>query len=224
MCVAVAQQFDPCRPVAILFWIFTGETVANRYHSGLRLRQRGAGFEACDHLQMKASTATFENPAHRNPYLLGGNHELEPARHNPNDAERVAIQRDVLSQRVGIAAELPLPETVAQHGHGGSAGFILFRTECPAEQWAHTEQREEVGRNTCPAQPLRLRDAAKGNLVGGCVPGGHVLEDVILRFKVEIVWRRGVSLGAWRLGAVILADRDQPLRIPERQRPQQKVV
>jgi hypothetical protein len=76
-----------------------------------------------------------------NPQLRFVGHAGEAGRHDAEDRERLAIERDRLTDDLWIRAEPAPPETVAQHHHRYRLGDIVFAcAKHTAERGAYTEQ------------------------------------------------------------------------------------
>src|SRR5262249_13123526 len=60
-------------------------------------------------------------------------HELKPRRHYADHLPASSVERQRLTDDGRVAAEAPLPESVAQDYHRRDAGPILFRRERPPQ-------------------------------------------------------------------------------------------
>ena len=77
---------------------------------------------------------------------IGARGELEAGRHDADDRIRdtVELKRDLLADRIRVAAELPPPHTVADDDDGRGTYQIVGRPQCPAECGHHAEDVEVI--------------------------------------------------------------------------------
>src|SRR5262249_23262256 len=129
-----------------------------------------------------------------------------------------------------IAAEAPLPQTVAQNYYpiairrlcfpGGLRHVVLLR-ENPAQRGLDSEHREEIGRDLMELNLLRRRPAGEGPLIERG-DRGHLFEDVIvLPPFVEIVRPHSTMAAALQ---VLFPNHHQLLRLTVRERAQHHCV
>ena len=116
-----------------------------------------------------------------------------------------------------VAVEPLLPEAVGDHRGERAARLLLVGLQQPSRRDAHAQRLEEPGAHAVH-RPLvggvADRDAGLAALVAG-----HRLEAAALRLPVVEVLRRDVQA---RSGATLYwLTRHQPVRLGERQRPEQ---
>src|SRR5438270_5177144 len=108
----------------------------------LSLIDRDAGFQPTKHRDIQASLILSLVSSHRERHpdvvlsceLETGDHvgaagKLKITRHHSDYADRVAIQRQTLSQHIVVGGEFSLPEAITNNCHGRCALLILFRRE-----------------------------------------------------------------------------------------------
>src|SRR6185369_3850198 len=105
----------------------------------------------------------------------------------------VAVDGDGPADRARVAAEVALPEPVADDGDGRVAGELLVGPEAATDDRAHAERVEEVGRGHGHVNAPRLARARDDVAVADEV-GREVLERRLLLAPVEEV--RGRDLRA----------------------------
>src|SRR5262249_38537184 len=199
-------------------------------HISLRLRERDAVFQAGNDLKPVVVRANeyfgdeLGGCHHRCPDVRRAALATETRRQHTGDGERLFVQLDSLADYLWLAAEAPLPETVAQQRNRVRARHALFfRRESATDHCLHAEQRQVAGRHHLQLQTLR-------RVVRGPV-GGGVIE----------AWDSGEALVlvAQTLEARVRPDRrqhplhrvgpftkhfHQPLRLPVWQRTQQQRI
>ena len=83
-----------------------------------RVNRRRPVFESCDPVQVVAAATRFAGTvgSQRHPEVgRPGRRETETSRHHADDQMRVFVQRDLLAEDVGSAAEACLPRSVTEH-------------------------------------------------------------------------------------------------------------
>ena len=136
---------------------------------------------------------------------------LKRGRHDPDHFVRFTIELQRGAERVGTAAEAPLPQAVADDDHARLTGLIFVRPEHATASGLDADGREEVGGDLHAAQSLRFSGASQGG-----VPrhhGGNRLEGLRARAVIDEDRRRrgGVAFG------VGVPDEEHAIRIPQRQ-------
>jgi hypothetical protein len=130
------------------------------------------------------------------------------------------IHHDGLVDARGIAHVTALPQAVADHNYL-RAGAVFLLGKCPAEQRVHAQHREKVRSHRLPPELFRIA-VTWGNtrdVRAAVTDGGHIREDVILSFPIEIVGgRRSVVREADMAG--ILEHHDDAVGVAIRERAQ----
>src|SRR6185436_15615512 len=72
---------------------------------------------------------------------------VHPARQHADDGEGLAAERERPAQDLRIAAEAPLPEALAEHGHAGRAGLLVLRLDPAPQDRRPAERRDESRRD-----------------------------------------------------------------------------
>src|SRR2546430_17350930 len=80
----------------------------------------------------------------RNPEL-GFGREVKSRRHYTNDAVFLSVEFNLGAHKLGISAEMALPEAVAENGFTISSRLILAGEPGSAQKGTGTQQREKVG-------------------------------------------------------------------------------
>jgi hypothetical protein len=153
-----------------------------------------------------------ERPAHV--------HAEEVRRRDADDRERHAFDRQRTADRVGRAAEPPLPEVVTDDRDGAigaAAASIVSLRECPAQDRGHAEHVEET-----PACPHAVDELGRPDLrqveAGGPPDERAVEEPLVLP---DLFPDR---VGPGRPGLAAQSEDDEPLRFLHGQRPQHEAV
>ena len=149
----------------------------------------------------------------------------EARRHHADDLAGVAVHPQRAAKHVRVAAETPLPQAVAEDHHA-AARRVLRRQEAPAQRGRDAERREQAGRND-GALRVRGRLAVVGEREVGRRKSGDPFQRRVPRAPVGEVRvgnrSRGVPPG-FRVALVPFRNRDEPLRVRERQRAQEHGV
>src|SRR5262245_54869628 len=130
-----------------------------------------------------------------------------------------AVEMDCLPEYPQIAAEPPLPQTVAQNYDPVSMRLLFFPhdmrhvfllREDATQRSLDSEHREEVGRDLMDLNLLRLSSAGDGPLIESH-DRGHLFEDtiVLLPFE-EIIWPHSTPAAGLE---ILPPDHHQPLRL-----------
>ena len=115
---------------------------------------------------------------------------IETARgQNPDDPVRFTVEHQIAFQNAGIAAELRLPERVAQHHHRGRSRLIFARCEGPPDLRLHAEHLKVIGRHQLARNARRI--AASRHRGPGRDLDRQRLEDVGLPLPVQKGQRGG---------------------------------
>ena len=102
----------------------------------------------------------------------------ETRRRDPDDHARPAVEEEAVPQRVGVATEGPLPETIADHGDR-IAGLFVSQIERPPHRNRNTQRLEVAGgggNDRDPHRPVAVREVRAELPVR--VEGTEALEDV----------------------------------------------
>src|SRR5262249_17877035 len=112
----------------------------NRVHLLLRTRDRHPGFQAADVLEIVAVslvvTALFWCERQWTPEQHIRAQKREVLRHDADHRHWLAVKAKFLANRRRIAAELRLPECVADHGRRIAANLPILVTKRPSQQRA----------------------------------------------------------------------------------------
>ena len=87
-------------------------------------------------------------------------HAEEFRRADPDDGHGNTIDRQLFADGRRVAAEAPLPITVADYGRGLRPNAIIFRTERAAENRLNAERSEKASGNQLPLGAARFSDVA----------------------------------------------------------------
>ena len=119
----------------------------------------------------------------------------EARRHHADHGADLIVQPQFAAQHARVAAELPLPEFVAEHRDGlGSLRGIRVGGGTPDER-THAHHVERVHGAVIAAQPLGLARARPGHVAPS--GGDHPAEDrITLRDVQELVDRVGAAVAA----------------------------
>src|SRR5687768_239277 len=109
------------------------ETSSDRAQLRLRSDGRDAGLEARDAREIAAGAGAIVNgriESHWGPEIGLAALDAEAVRHHADDRERPSVETHALPQRVVSPAELPLPESMADDGHGRRSEERRVGKEC----------------------------------------------------------------------------------------------
>ena len=123
------------------------QAARDRIELGLRARKRDAGFQPREHDEAARAAlgeivrAAAHHERHPGFGLIG--QPLESRRHDAHDRERPRAEAKLASDDLRIAAEPPLPQTVAQHGDGNLLrDGVFIGPKRPPTLRVDAEQRE----------------------------------------------------------------------------------
>ncbi len=145
----------------------------------------------------------------------GGRAEERRRRH-ADDRERDTVERERPADDAGFTAETPLPERVADDGHGAvrsAAALIVGGAEGAAEHRRHAEHVEESAAR--PDALGELGGAAARQVEAGVGPGDGAIGPLALPVA---------KLFPDRIGPRPVVEQHQPLGLADRERLQQDAV
>ncbi len=180
----------------------------------LRLRDRGAGLQAADHLPVVAVTLlvalVLGCERRGQPQVHVVPHERERRGHHAHDLVRLGAQTNGSADDVRVAAEVALPHAGRQNGFVLVTGLALRFREEAALQRRLAKDREQ--RRRCHDGRESLGPFGRAERRARSTVDGDVREHGHLRLAIEIVRHaRRAPLGARVRIAVV--ERDQPLGI-----------
>src|SRR5262245_15539983 len=159
------------------------------------------------------------------PYVRRYFIELEAGLHDPDHGMTHAVKLDGLPEYPLIAAEAPLPQTVAQNYDPlamrtlcfpGGLRHVLFLREEATQRGPDSEHREEIGGDQMDVNLLSRSLAAERSRIPWS-EHGHLFKDVIVLLPfMENVGRNSIALDAGL--EIVPLDGNQPLRIAVRER------
>ena len=167
---------DPVGPAAADLRVFLLEPARERLQLGIGILQSHAGLQARDELVPGRGAVgereRLETDLHRDPDF-GRIRDVEPRGQHADDGVRPALQVQGTTDHVAGAAEVAMPQLVADERDGGSAGAVLVIGEEPAER-GPDPQRTQIRRGDGGAvQPLGLDPAGQVELALGSEPGAR---------------------------------------------------
>ena len=165
------------------------EVDGDALHVGAGLLDGDARLQARDAVQPWVIAAilpagVFRRLADRRPQLDAAR-ELEVGRHDADHREAAVVERHLLIEDAGVAAEAPLPERVAEHGDRLRARLVFVIGEEAAPQGIDAQRLEQLSRHHAAGQPLGLARARQ--VVALAAVDADVLEDLVLRPPVLVV-------------------------------------
>jgi hypothetical protein len=196
----------------------------NYIHFRLRLPDCHAGLEPCHRHQpvIDSRRITRIRGINRLPQIDAASVERrEAARHHSDNRRNDSLNVEALSQYVGIAVELVLPEGIADH-HRLCPILGFFRKEYPAENWLGSQQAEKVRRHVLHAKRPRFAQPGNGGGIGEARQC-HVFEHMILLVPVDVFGDRGSLARIW-VRLFHLPNHYQLFRLRIRQGPKQHRV
>src|SRR5215471_4162732 len=161
------------------------------------------------------------------PELRTGIRKLEPCRHDADDCIRLGIDVDGAVQDGWISAESTLPQARAQHHCAVRRGTIVCRCEAAAQCWLDSECGEQIPGDMCSIQCFRQLTARRREVSTVVSNQGQTAEAGVLSVPHSVdtagnlVVRKVAATGG---RCTALVERQQPIRIGERQRPKQNAA
>ncbi len=174
-------------------------------------------------LETRHHPEPFAAPAARNLIRRDGDRvgaELEAVGRHADDEVRLSVDNERFVEDGGITPELPRPEPFAQDHHLVFPVLLFVGAETAAEAEGNAKGREVLRGDALSHQPLRL--AALGEVGFPSGEAGALLEDPVL--VVVEAKSHGGDPGVQVDGLVAMSDQLDPLRLPERQGPEQDSV
>jgi hypothetical protein len=188
----------------------------DRIHLCLCLRDGDARTQPREQAQRTARAIGHAIAEHqRRPHLgvrLPEGRELKLPRHHPDDGVIPIRQLDGSTHHVRIAAELPLPQSIADHEDGGRARAIFAARESAAQQRRNAQRGKHVRRHLQARDFFGLVRAGQRSAPG--LRRRQSIEGMHLRAIIQKIRRR------YRIPAFVQRHH-QAARIAIRQRLQQ---
>ena len=116
---------------------------------------------------------------------------MKAGRHHADDGVSFVVEKNILTDDVGRAAEAGLPQTITEDNSSIRAGPILLRQEGAAQNRLHAEQRKKICAHAVSLDFFRF--TAANQVEAAPVHRRHILKALIERFPIGIV-RRGGSV------------------------------
>jgi hypothetical protein len=191
-------------------------------HLGLRLRDRDAVLQACDHEHVVASAIQVERLRDRRPdvgWRAGRcRRKLERRRHYADHHVEFAADCDRTADERGVGAEPLAPQALADDDDLSATRLIFVGDEHATRNWRDPHDGKEVGRDADADQLHRL---ARAGQIEVAVEdhAGHALERPRSRFPLGHLV--GANDVAQILGAAALPHDRQAVRPGERKRTEQ---
>src|SRR5579864_494435 len=91
----------------------------------------------------------------------------ESLRHHANDGADFVVEMKLATDDAGVAAELPLPELVAEDDDRFGAGIGIAGQRDPPEKGRHAHHIESVHGDVIAAQAFRLTGASPDYVANG---------------------------------------------------------
>src|SRR5205085_3848403 len=98
----------------------------------------------------------------RNENLRLNERKLQRRRHDADDGEGRAVERDRLAENVLVATETFLPKSVTEHRDVRTTGPVFIGIEHAAEERLHAERAEKVFRDADAVEIFRIAAAGEG--------------------------------------------------------------
>ena len=165
------------------------ELIGGEFELGVGLGEGDAGFEAAGDKEVVAQVGAVGIDLEGNPEIGLGIGDEGFSEH-ADDGVGLVAERDGGADDVGIAAELALPEAVADHDDVAAVRGVFLRREGAAE---HDGRAEEAEVGFGDVDTVDLLGNGAGEIEAGTteVVGGDVLKDAGLRSPVVEVDGRG---------------------------------
>ncbi len=202
----------------------------NRVQLAPRVRERDAGLEARDDIVPMRRPAFRQGDAHPTQWQpeFAAARKSESPRHHTHDgifAPAVGIHGQHPAENVGVASEMSLPQSMTQHGDAITLLAILLRQKRAAQQRLRAEGREQAGRSVAGVDLGRgvAQHEVEAFAALPARTDGHIGEHRVLRAPIEVIRPAHPLLLDAPLGTA-LPQRDQPVRLGIRQRPEQHAI
>src|SRR5437868_5023395 len=141
------------------------QAASDQAHFHLRLPKRDAGFQSRDASQMARGALPFIVRLRHGPVKLAlladqaVRQRLKAGGHHSDDGVRLSAEVHPLTDNPRIAAEAPLPQSVAKDDHLILALLLLFGQEAAAEQRRAFHDLKISIANLNAEDPFRLTSA-----------------------------------------------------------------
>ncbi len=143
--------------------------------------------------------------------------EKEILRHHADHSCLDSVQQDQPPEDRLVTAKAPAPQVVTQHHHR-ILRLVLFHGKWTSHDRLHAQNIEEVWRHLFARELFRL--PVPGQAGGHKPRRGHIHENAVLRFPVQIICGRRSVIGETEVGHV-LPDDHQAVRLGVGKGPQQ---
>jgi len=130
----------------------------------------------------------------------------ERRRHHADHGEGLPVEHDAAADDVGVGAEAPPPQAVAEQDHQVAVGGVFLGCEETSELRRHTEGGQHAVRYDAERNPHRLSGTRQGHRLTG--RNAEVFERSELFAVVEVL--QGRDRGTRRFGPAV-PDADEPL-------------
>ena len=153
---------------------------------------------------------------HRKPYISVRRRVVKVARHDSDHRTRLSVQLELPTDNILSTGETPLPERVADDDNGRSSGEVFLRRKRATNRGPKPEYVEEVQRHSSERDALRL--FFRSEVPFALCVGGQIVEGAEPIPVVEVFRHRGHP-DRW-----LVPERNDPLRVRIRQRPEQNRI
>ena len=201
--------------------VLVGETRGNRIHFDCCLRESHTTGEPADYVNI-ATIAAIRQASGKNAdgdEDVAAIEKTERGRENADDRVAATVERDGAADDGGIAAEMRLPELVAEQNDGSGSGLFFRWKKIAAENRVDANECEKIRRDSVAADIFGLGDT--GKIEADVVDDGHGGEGTALLAPIEKI---GIGNGNVADLFVGFAHEDELRGVFERQRAEEDGV
>src|SRR5262249_5587301 len=119
--------------------------------------------------------------------------KLKASRHDTNNSIFFVIEQNVAANQPRIPTVSRTPKRIADNCYLAGLRLVVIQVYRAANFTTHSENREEVSGDAVCVDFFRL--SVTGEVEISDPQRGHVFENLIARFPVDVVGRRGSILG-----------------------------
>ena len=142
--------------------------------------------------------------------------------HHADDRHLLAVDRNRLADDGAIAAEMILPDVVADQRDRRGVELVFFRAKLPAEDRLHAQEGKGIG-GDLPAE-VTLRLVAAGNDEGRLLDRGDSIQRGYVLLPLEVIRERRPGILVGVLLEILRDGNEALLVLDQRHRPQEERV
>ena len=161
----IAKRHEVDRPAGVEVRLLGAHLREDALHFRLRLIARDVGFHASDADQAPAAKRHLRRQLIRQESIGGESEDFETARHDADHRDGRAVDRQLLSDDAGAAAELAEPRRVRQDHRPGRTLAVFPLRKAASERRPDAQHVQDVRRHDQGRKLLRLTGARQRRAV-----------------------------------------------------------